>query len=264
MTALPALMVAPNGARRTKADHPALPMTLPEIVATARACAAEGADGLHLHLRDAQGRHVLDAGLYAEALAELRSAVPGMALQVTTEAVGLYASEHQRHVALHSGAGLVSIAPREIVTDTAQNIVMRFYQDCAERGIAVQHILYEAGDLELLRNVLPPTLFTAPDLQLIFVLGRYTAGQQSDPTDLEAFLKALTRENIAPDWALCAFGVAETACLCRAHHLGGKMRVGFENSLWHADGRVARDNADRVRALRFACAAPSDSNTPAP
>ena len=39
MTGLPSLMVAPNGARRSKSDHPALPVTLPEIVATARACA---------------------------------------------------------------------------------------------------------------------------------------------------------------------------------------------------------------------------------
>jgi uncharacterized protein (DUF849 family) len=30
--------------------------------------------------------------------------------------------------------------------------------------------------------------------------------------------------------------------------------VGFENSLWHEDGRLARDNADRVRAVMAACA----------
>lgn len=27
------------------------------------------------------------------------------------------------------------------------------------------------------------------------------------------------------------------------------MRVGFENSLWHADGSLARDNAERVAAI---------------
>src|SRR6056297_1604958 len=89
MTDLPHLMVAPNGARRTKADHPALPMALPEIVETARDCAAAGADGLHLHLRDGEGCHVLDAGLYREAFAELRLTVPQMALQIRPRRRGL-------------------------------------------------------------------------------------------------------------------------------------------------------------------------------
>ncbi|MEC7495261.1 MAG: 3-keto-5-aminohexanoate cleavage protein, partial [Pseudomonadota bacterium] len=34
---LPRLMVAPNGARRTKADHPAIPVTIQETVETALA-----------------------------------------------------------------------------------------------------------------------------------------------------------------------------------------------------------------------------------
>ncbi|MEC8515837.1 MAG: 3-keto-5-aminohexanoate cleavage protein, partial [Pseudomonadota bacterium] len=61
---LPRLMVAPNGARRTKADHPAIPVTIQETVETALACAAVGAQAMHLHVRDADQQHVLDAGLY--------------------------------------------------------------------------------------------------------------------------------------------------------------------------------------------------------
>ena len=47
---LPRLMVAPNGARRGKGDHPALPITDAEMIATARACHTAGADGIHLHI----------------------------------------------------------------------------------------------------------------------------------------------------------------------------------------------------------------------
>ena len=42
-TSLPPLMVAPNGARLTDDDHPAVPVTIPQIVETARRCAAAGA-----------------------------------------------------------------------------------------------------------------------------------------------------------------------------------------------------------------------------
>ncbi|MGX0902661.1 3-keto-5-aminohexanoate cleavage enzyme [Roseovarius sp. MBR-79] len=250
MTPLPRLMVAPTGARRSKADHPALPVTLPEIVETAQACLDAGADGLHLHLRDGAGRHLLDAGAYREALDELRQTVPAMTLQITTEAAGLYAPPHQRAVALEAGADLVSVALREMAAEA--EAAPGFYAACAARGVAVQHILYDAGDFELLARLLPPDILTAPDLQLIFVLGRYSAGQESDARDLAPFLDRLRTREAPADWAVCAFGRSETACLLAAHAAGGKLRVGFENSLWHADGRLARDNADRVCALRDA------------
>ncbi len=251
MRALPRLMVAPTGARRGKADHPALPVTLPEIVETARACHEAGAGGLHLHLRDAEGQHLLDAGAYREALVELRDAVPEMAVQVTTEAAGAYAPPHQRAVALAAGAHLVSVALREMAAEEAE--APGFYAACAERGIAVQHILYDAGDFDLLARLVPEGLRDIAELQLIFVLGRYSAGQESDARDLGPFLDRLAAREGSADWAACAFGRAETACLRAAHAAGGKMRVGFENSLWHEDGRVARDNAERVRAVVGAC-----------
>ena len=63
--ALPKIMVAPNGARLGKADHPALPVTIAEIVACAAACWHAGAGGIHAHVRDADlvitGEGFLDA-----------------------------------------------------------------------------------------------------------------------------------------------------------------------------------------------------------
>lgn len=249
MTGLPRLMIAPNGARRTKADHPALPMTLPEIVETAKDCAALGADGLHLHLRDAKGRHVLDAGLYREALQELGTAVPDMALQITTESAGLYGARHQRAVALDSGAGMVSAALREMAQDTEDTVARAFYSECHANGIAVQHILYEASDFDLLSRLLPDELRSDPALQLIFVLGRYSTDQNSTPADLAPFLARMGRMDLTPDWAVCAFGKGETDCLCEASRQGGKMRIGFENSLWNTDGQLALNNAERVKQL---------------
>jgi uncharacterized protein (DUF849 family) len=54
LAVLPAVMVAPNGARLGKAEHPALPVTIAEIVATARACHTAGAGAINAHLRDAE------------------------------------------------------------------------------------------------------------------------------------------------------------------------------------------------------------------
>ena len=249
MKTLPVLMVAPNGARLGKADHPALPITLDEIVDTARACSGAGATGLHLHLRDRNGRHILDAGLYREALAELGVAVPNMVLQVTTEAVGIYSSEHQRDIALGSGATFVSTSIRELMTDTDRKVATRFFDECKASRINLQFILYDLADLELLKATMAEASFNAPDLQILFVLGRYSTNRNSTPDDLLPFLGWMETAKWHPDWAVCAFGKGETSCLEMAHSRGGKLRVGFENSLWNADGSLAEDNAQRVSEI---------------
>ena len=59
-------------------------------------------------------------------------------------------------------------------------------------------------------------------------------------------------------WALCAFGRREGACVLTAAGLGGHVRVGFENNLRLADGRLAASNAELVAQVdgrRPACSA---------
>jgi len=245
---LPRIMVAPNGARLQKSDHPAVPLTLDEIIDCAAQCHAAGAGGLHLHLRDAGGRHLLDAGAYREALTALSARCPGMLVQVTTEAAGRYPPREQRHVALNSGAGHISVALREMLREP--HAAPGFYRRCATSGIAVQHILYDVADARRLKTVLSAAQFTSPRLQLLFVLGRYAGRQEARPAHLDPFLAWLAAEGISPDWAACAFGRHETDCLLYAARTGGKCRIGFENSTLRRDGTRADSNADRVRELR--------------
>lgn len=246
---LPAIMVAPNGARRGKTDHPALPVTIPEIVACAAECFAAGADGIHAHVRDAEGQHVLDAGLYAELTAELACAVPGMAVQITTEAVGRYTPAEQRALVASLRPASVSVALREIVAEPDARLTRTFFHDCVAGGTAVQHILYSAEEVDLLAALVADG--TVPDgpLQLLHVLGRYTAGQTSCPSDLAAPLARQRAACLRADWAVCAFGPDETDCLMAARREGGKVRIGFENNLFMADGSLAASNAARVSEL---------------
>jgi 3-keto-5-aminohexanoate cleavage enzyme len=254
MTPPALIMVAPNGARRSRGDHPALPLTIAEIAETARTCQAAGAGAIHLHVRDADGRHVLDAGLYREAAAAVREATRGrMLVQITSEAVGLYSPQEQIAAVEAAGPEAVSVALREMVpTRAEERAAAAFYWRCREAGIGVQHILYSPEELDLLsgliaRRVIPPEL-----LSVILVLGRYSEGQESDPRNLTAWLARLAASGLdgRAEWMLCAFGRGETASLAAALAFGGHARVGFENSLWEPDGSVAPDNAARVARIR--------------
>src|SRR4051812_449454 len=66
------LTVAPTGAETAKSDAPALPVTVDELVATAKACEAAGAAVIHIHLRDDDARPTLDLARAREAVAALR------------------------------------------------------------------------------------------------------------------------------------------------------------------------------------------------
>ncbi len=56
------ITVAPTGAEAEKASVPALPVTLDELVTTAKECQAAGASVVHVHIRDAGARPTLDPG----------------------------------------------------------------------------------------------------------------------------------------------------------------------------------------------------------
>ena len=62
------------------------------------------------------------------------------------------------------------------------------------------------------------------------------------------FLRKLKDHNIIADWAVCAFSKEEIPCLKTAIKLGGKIRVGFENSFLMPDGSVAPNNETKVKA----------------
>src|SRR3954470_23642687 len=72
MTAGTLLTVAPTGAETVKSDVPALPVTLDELVTTAKACQAAGAAVIHVHLRDDDAEPTIDLGRARSADAAVR------------------------------------------------------------------------------------------------------------------------------------------------------------------------------------------------
>ena len=152
---LPRLMVAPNGARKIKKDHPAVPLTISETVATAKSCHEAGAGAIHLHVRDKEGQHVLDAGLYKEALNELEHQVPKMHIHVTTEAIEKYSPADMRRLAYDVTPPGASMGTSELILSREpENEDIKLYKYLTEEGTKIQHILYKPEDVDLLIKVL--------------------------------------------------------------------------------------------------------------
>jgi uncharacterized protein (DUF849 family) len=246
-----AIAVAPNGARKTAADHPALPIAPADIAATARACRDAGAAMLHLHVRKADGTHSLEPEHYRAAIAAVRDAVGDtLVLQLTTEAVGLYRPEQQIAAMRTLKPEAVSAALRELAPDAAHEAqAADFFQWMWRERIAAQYILYDTADVARYLDLRKRGLLPDDRHWVLFVLGRYRAGQTSSPDDLQPFVDAW-RAAGAPvartPWAMCAFGPREADCAAAAMRAGGHVRLGFENNMRLPDGTLAPDNAALV------------------
>ncbi|SLN49415.1 3-keto-5-aminohexanoate cleavage enzyme [Falsiruegeria litorea R37] len=241
----PVIMVAPNGARRGKADHPSLPINLNDMLATARACHSAGAGALHLHVRDSEGEHSLDAGRYREALAALSAEVPELDLQITTESAGVYSPHEQLDCLKEVRPKWASISVREI--NRAPELAEQLYGLCADQETRVQHIAYDASDLHLLHDWRQRGVVRPEQDEVICVLGAYFPPRAGTPDELTPLLPLLD----GLSFAVCAFGPQEEACLLAAAQSGANvLRVGFENNLVAPSGTLWRSNADAVSSLK--------------
>lgn len=249
---MPWLTVAPNGARHGKAQHPALPITQDDIVACALACLAAGAGGIHLHVRDDAGRHVLDPVLFNRAYEAVERATGGaLWVQATSESFRIFSPADQ--IALLDGLRVpaVSVALREVIPDADHEAAAaRALADVARRGTAIQMFLFNPEEIARLSDLVARGVVPDDNLDVLFALGHYTIGD-TEPEMLVDFLTAWWASPLAAraEWMVCGFGQTETRALSAAMALGGKVRVGFENSFFMADGSIAPDNAARVAEI---------------
>ena len=247
-----ALAVAPNGGRKVKADHPAVPLTPLELAVTAAGCLEAGAAMIHAHVRNSDGTHLLDADAYRAAIAAIRGAVGDrLVVQITSEALGKYAPAQQRAVIRDVKPEAASLALRELVPDSSEEGAFAELLGWMKREVVTpQIILYDIADALRLADFRKRGLVPFERLPVLFVLGRYTAGQTSSPRDLLPFIDASAP--VFEHWSLCAFGAQETACVTAGALLGGHIRVGFENNEFLPDGSRATANEDLVTAARRA------------
>lgn len=252
------LAVAPNGARKTAQDHPKLPITPAELAQTAKSCLAAGAGMMHLHVRDDNHQHCLDAQRYTDAFAAIRAQVGNtLFLQATTEAVGIYSPDEQmamvRELAdlqAQQATFGVSLAVRELMHENiSDTTIADFFAFLRDRQILPQCIMYDVSDCRRFQGLLRRGVLPGSAYPCLFVVGRYHNNQQSNPAELLPFFSDLYG---VKNWMACAFGAREASVAKAAALLGGHMRIGYENNLLLANGQMSADNAALIEQTAIA------------
>ena len=101
----------------------------------------------------------------------------------------------------------------------------------------------------MLSNVLNKSEIEKDNTWCLFVIGHYT-WKISDPNKIPLYLEKLEKNKFKADWAICAFEKEEFICLKEAIKLGGKIRIGFENSLYLPSGEIAQDNETKIKIIK--------------
>ena len=240
------IMCAPNGARKNKNDHPALPISDSELADCAESILREGASIIHLHVRDDNGAHTLDADRYRSAIDAIRERVgQQLVIQVTTEACGIFDRQQQMATVRSLKPEAVSLALRELCPDPdAEPDAAEFFNWLDEHGVLTQYILYSADEVLRFEELRRRGVINDTVPFVLFVLGRYSDDLVGEVGELGEYIEAANPDTV---WAVCSFGQTEHAAVAEAVTMGGHARVGFENNLVLPNGETATDNAALVR-----------------
>lgn len=263
MPAATIITVAPTGAESQKDANPALPVTLEELVAAARACQAAGAAMVHVHIRDDAGQPTLDLGRLRATVDALRESTD-LIVQLSTG--GAVTDPFQARLAVLDAApdscslttGTVNFGDE--VFHNPWPFVAELYQQTQARGILPEFELFELGHVTAMQRLLdefgPPA---GGHVHADFVMG-VPGGMPGTPQTLVAGVSMLPA---GATWSATGIGRTSMPVLLAALSLGGNLRVGMEDTLTYGPKRPARDNAELVeRAARLAAEAFRPAATP--
>ncbi len=237
------IAVAPNGARKTKQDHPAIPLTAKELGETARACMKAGASMIHLHVRDDQQKHSLSVDLYKEAIKQVRLQTNNSILiQVTSESVGCYSPDEQFEMIHRLKPPAVSIGLREIRSETEAKINQHF-KKMRDNQVHPQLILYNDYDVSVYKDWLQRGILPGSAYSVLFVIGKPQKEGVFETEDLKiSLIDKLSINN----WMTCGFGYQELDVAKQTFKLGGHIRIGFENNELLENKEIANNNAELI------------------
>src|SRR5215475_1860079 len=256
MTTPTLITVAPTGAESAKADVPALPVTLDELVATAKECEAVGASVIHVHIRDDEARPTLDLGRLRATVDALRSSTD---LIVQLSSGGAVTDPEAARLAVLDAAPDMASCTMGTVNfgdDVFLNrweFIVDLHTRMQERAIVPEYEIFDLGHLTSLRRLLDQHgLPAGGHVHVDFVMG-VPGGMPGTTAALVACAAAV--KDLPDGTTFSATGIGRSAIpvLLASLSAGGHLRVGMEDTVTYAKGQPVESNAQLVaRAAAFA------------
>jgi 3-dehydrocarnitine:acetyl-CoA trimethylamine transferase len=255
---------AVTGSADTPARNPAVPVTPPEIAASALDAAEAGAAIVHIHVRDPQTtRPSMDPALYREVVERIRASNSDVLINLTTGPGARFIPGLDDPLKPASGSTLslpaqrvrhvVELAPEICSLDMgSMNMGNQVFMNTPphleamaisirDAGVMPELEVFEAGHLLLAKQMIETGHIKPPGLFQI-CLG-ISWGQPATPEAV------IYMRNLLPPAAIWfAFGISlhQFPIAAQTVLLGGHVRVGLEDNLYLEKGKFAPNNASLV------------------
>jgi uncharacterized protein (DUF849 family) len=241
------ITVAPTGAESDKAAVPALPVTLDELVSTARECRAAGAAVIHVHIRDSRARPTLDLGRLTGTVQALRESTD-LIVQLSTGGA-VTDGFGPRLAVLDAGPDACSLTCGTVnfgdeVFANPWPFIRDLYVRTKELGVVPEFELFDMGHVATLHRLLDD--LGAPyggHVHCDLVMG-VPGGMPGSAAQLVQAVAALPP---GATWSATGIGRTSVPVILAALAAGGHLRVGMEDTISFARGRPVTSNAELVR-----------------
>ena len=248
------ITVAITGSLPTKADNPAVPITIAEQVESTQEAFEAGATLAHCHVRDDAGKPTSDPERFGRLLEGLRKHCPGMIVQLSTG--GRSGTGRER-------GGMLPLRPDMASLSTGScNFPTRVYENAPELvdWLASEMLTHEvkpeieAFDLSMIFQAvaMQKTGKIKGPLHVQFVMGVKNA-MPVDRETFEFYIKTLNR--LAPDatWTGAGIGKDQITLNVWSLELGGHCRTGLEDNVRLDRMTLAPSNAALVKRVVDLC-----------
>ncbi len=227
------IQAAINGSR-TRAEHPAIPVTPAQQAREAAAAVLAGAGAVHVHARRADERESLDPEDVARALEAIRAACPGIPVGVSTGA----------WIVPDPGERLALMRAWEIQPDFAsvnlnEEGALDVFRLLLSRGVGVEAGVWSASSARTLTG----SGLADQCLRILLEPAEAAGDAQANLAAIQAVLGPVRRPILLPGIGASAWELVELAA-----KRGFDTRTGFEDTLTLPDGSRAESNADLVTA----------------
>jgi uncharacterized protein (DUF849 family) len=269
-----------TGAIHTPTMSDALPYTPDDIAEHAVAAAEAGASILHLHARRAHDGGVsVNTDDFAAFLPRIKQATDAVLNISTGGSLTLSIADRVKPAttfspemcSMNMGSMNFSFHPlanrykdedwrfdweKDYVKNSDGNIFRNTFRDIKEAAdtlaphdIKFEHECYDVGHLYNLKFCMDIGLFKAP-IFIQFIFG--ILGGIGPEVDNLIFMKRTADRLFGDDyrWSVLGAGGAQMTLATTASQMGGNVRVGLEDSLFIARGKLATSNAQQVAKIR--------------
>jgi 3-keto-5-aminohexanoate cleavage enzyme len=251
--------LCPTGMVPTRAQSAQVPLTPAEVVADVARCVERGANLVHLHACDEQGRPHFSRAIYARQIAGIRERFFDLTICVSlsgrtfgefaqrAEALGLRGD-------LRPDMGSLTLSSLNFADQASVNapdMVRRLADAMAEQGIKPELEVFDLGMLNYAQYLISKGVLEPP-FYFNILLGNI-AGAQPTPAHVAAFLSALPPGSI---WCAAGLGRHQLTANVLGLLYGDGVRVGLEDNLWFDDRRERpASNADLIERISTLIAA---------